>query len=262
MDKNKILKTAFQRFNKISEESYHYQQKFRFLPNWLNNTSYYFDKEAKNNLPKRYLYYKRGTIVRVNFGTNMGSEFSNIHFAIVLDKKDSPMKRTLTVIPLTSKQKHGRYELGKEIFNQTTTILDNQINEMSKKSQELSIQINQLSEKQSKLGELLKNEEIIADELKIQKLQLEFSNYEQEVNNYELKLNEYAKDIEELEKVFEIYKSYNKNSFVRLSDITTISKLRITKINKFDISGKIRLTENQMKEISTELAKLYLNKTN
>lgn len=61
-----------------------------------------------------------------------------------------------------------------------------------------------------------------------------------------------------LAKVAFIYSKYNKNTFVRLSDITTISKFRIQRINKFDPSGKIRLSEQQMREISNELMKLYI----
>ena len=70
---------------------------------------------------------------------------------------------------------------------------------------------------------------------------------------------EIDKDISDLNKVVDLYSRYNKNSFVRLSDITTISKLRIERLNKFDPSGKIRLSDQQMALISHELLKLYLS---
>lgn len=124
MSKNERIDKASEIFKKISEpKSYHYNQKFRYLPNWLDNTSYFYQKEATKHLPQNYYYFKRGTVIRVNFGTNLGSEFSNIHFAIVLDKKDNSKKKTLTVLPLTSKQKKGRFSLGKEVFNQTTYLI-------------------------------------------------------------------------------------------------------------------------------------------
>ena len=62
------------------------------------------------------------------------------------------------------------------------------------------------------------------------------------------------------QKVKKIYMNFNKESYVRLSDITTISKLRINRINKFDPSGQIRLTQEQMEKINIELAKLLLDK--
>lgn len=222
MGKNERIDKASEIFKNISEpKSYHYNQKFRYLPNWLDSTSYYYQKEAAKHLPKNYYYFKRGTVIRVNFGTNLGSEFSNIHFAIVLDKKDSPKKRTLTVLPLTSKQKSNRFSLGHEVFSQTVTLLDAQARHMQDRLKKASQSIQSLSQK----------------------------DYDQ-----------LEKDLSALSKVIDIYKVYDKNSYVRVSDITTISKLRIERINKYDPSGKIRLSSQQMALISQELMNLYLNK--
>lgn len=149
----------------------------------------------------------------------MGSEFSNTHFAIVLDKRDNSKKRTLTVLPLTSKQKNGRYSLGKEIFNQTLVLLNLQLKDINSRLDKLST----LSE---------------------EKRQLETASL--------------MLDVALIKKVLNTYKNYNKNSFVRLTDITTISKFRIQRINKYDPSGKIVLSEQQMKDISDELMKIYI----
>ena len=213
---HKKLKDASEKFKHIIDN--HLNGKYEHLPTWLDTVSSRFIKEINNDYPNGYYHYKRGTIIRVNFGVNMGSEFSNTHFAIVLDKKDNAKKRTLTVLHLTSKQKKGRYSLGKEVFNQTTTLLDLQTKILSEKAEES-----------------LKDEEI---------------NYQQ--------AKQLSEEIKMLIKVAYIYSKYNKNTFVRLSDITTISKFRIQRINKFDPSGKIRLSEQQMREISNELMKLYI----
>ncbi|MBB1062858.1 type II toxin-antitoxin system PemK/MazF family toxin [Limosilactobacillus fastidiosus] len=219
MNKNARIDQACDRFKNIAvPTSYHYKQKFQFLPSWLDNTSYSYEKEAKGHNPKRYYSFKRGTVIRVNFGVNLGSEFSNIHFAIVLDKHDAPQKRTLTVLPLTSKQKSNRFSLGSEIFNQTTILLGNMKDRLSKLAKEST------------------------------------SN-----QNFESS-NNIDKAIQELDQVVKLYERYNKQSYVRLSDITTISKLRIERLNKYDPSGKIRLSNAQMAQISHELMKLYLNK--
>ncbi|KRL62760.1 hypothetical protein FC23_GL001231 [Lactobacillus psittaci DSM 15354] len=193
--------------------------KFKKLPYWLNFVSkqYIFEKDKK--LPTHYYHFKRGTVIRVNFGINPGSEFSFTHFAIVLDKNDSSRKNTLTVLPLTSKPGINRYCLGKDIFNQTVTLLNSQIKKINDQ---------------------------------IPRIQQENLKQEAEI---------LAEDINQISKVAYIYQDFNKSSYVRLTDITTISKLRITKINKFDPSGKIKLTEKQMKDLSLEIAKLYLDKT-
>lgn len=224
MDKNERIDEACNRFKNISSpKSYHYQQKFRFLPSWLDNTSYYYQKEANKKFPQRYFYFKRGAIIRVNFGVNMGSEFSNIHFAIVLDKNDSPKKRTLTVLPLTSKQRSDRFSLGGEVFNQTVALL-----------------LIQLASLKKRLDKIRKEKE--------------------KDSNYKYDFTEIDKDMANLSKVIKLYMRYNKNSYVRLNDITTISKLRIERLNEFDPSGKIRLSNQQMALISHKLMKLYLSK--
>lgn len=225
MDKNERIDKSANIFKSISEpDVHHYDQKFKYLPNWLDNTSYFYQKEANSNLPRRYYYYRRGTVIRVNFGTNLGSEFSNIHFAIVLDKKDSPNKKTLTVLPLTSKQSSNRFSLGREVFSQTITILNAQMEELG----------NRLGRASNSIDKGIK----LSDE---------------EYNNLQA-------DYFALRRVIDVFKTYDKNSYVRVSDITTISKLRIERINKYDPTGKIRLSSQQMALISKELLKLYLNK--
>lgn len=231
MDKNSRIDKASERFKKISEpNSYHYEQKFKHLPSWLDNTSYFYQKEANKHLPHQYYFFRRGTVVRVNFGINMGSEFSNIHFAVVLDKHDSPKKRTLTVLPLTSKQKIGRFSLGKEVFNQTSSILANQLKLLAKEILELQNQQEKLTDNSAEYKSI--------------------ENRIQQLRNEEPKIA----------KVIHQYERYDKNSFVRLTDITTISKMRIEPINKYDPSGTIRLSSDQMNSISRELLKLYLSK--
>lgn len=294
-NKNTRIDSASDRFKQISNPNkYHYYQKFKALPYWLEECSKYFMYEANNQLLKNYAYYKRGSVISVNFGVNEGSEFSNLHFAVVLDKKDSPKKRTLTVIPLTSKYKSGRLSLGKEIFNQTTTVMLSNIKSLREENESLNTESAIVETKLKKL-----KKEIIQNKQEVQKintkidsvksnLQDNYSNqgFEQffelcdqliiktaelkeitsKINNLKIESIEISKKTEEctkktkrLEKVTNIYIKYNKNTFVRIEDITTISKLRIHKINEFDPSGRIRLSSEQMKSISDKLMQLYIS---
>ena len=68
---------------------------------------------------KTYKRYARGTIVRVKFGVNVGSEFSGDHFAIVLSKRDTMMSSTLHVIPLTSKKHLKNINIGNILYSET-----------------------------------------------------------------------------------------------------------------------------------------------
>ena len=57
-----------------------------------------------------------------------------------------------------------------------------------------------------------------------------------------------------------IDKKYNKNTFARIEDITSFSKIRIRKINRFDPSGDIKLSSDQMTAIIDRLMQLYVSK--
>lgn len=80
--------------------------KFAYLDEWLLKNSKLLLTEAKEYETKTnqtYKTYKRGTIIKVDFGVNLGSEMSQVHFAIVLNNYDNPKNNILTVVPLTSK---------------------------------------------------------------------------------------------------------------------------------------------------------------
>ena len=64
--------------------------------------------ESKTNSNK-YKTYKRGTIIKVDFGVNLGSEMAQVHFAIVLNNYDNTNNNVLTIVPLTSKP--GKFNL-------------------------------------------------------------------------------------------------------------------------------------------------------
>lgn len=94
--------------------------KFEKLDDWLEKESQLYKSEIKQK-ERHYIHLKRGTIVKVNFGVNPGSELCHTHFAIVLSKYDNIKQETITVLPLTSKPGVGRLPLNnlikKEILN-------------------------------------------------------------------------------------------------------------------------------------------------
>ena len=50
--------------------------------------------------------FKRGDIVKVNLGFNVGKEMGGLHYCVVINKYDNNSSGTLNVIPLTSKKEH------------------------------------------------------------------------------------------------------------------------------------------------------------
>ncbi len=95
---------AFDKFKTIQNNS-NGKGKFRSLSRFLLLQANQFSFEQNNTEKKKYRIYKRGQLVRVNFGLNFGSELSMIHYAIVLNKTDNKRNATLTVVPLSSKHK-------------------------------------------------------------------------------------------------------------------------------------------------------------
>lgn len=296
MNKNEHIDSAARKFKQVSKPNkYHYQQKFKSLPYWLEESSHYFKLEANKELIDHYYYYPRGSVISVNFGVNEGSEFSNLHFAVVLNKRDSPQNRTLTVIPLTSKPKAGRFSLGKEIFNQTSNILsstladlrshlntqiernkrlEDKVKELQQKRQRIekahqetykkissfiseSTSIDNTTDKKAEFSKLY--EEMTKQITDLEKLNQKIDLLNKESQNACDETRHCGEDINKLGKVVSIYKKYNKNTFVRIEDITTISKLRIRQINEFDPSGHIQLSSEQMRTISNEIMKLYIS---
>lgn len=261
--KEKLVQRSSKKFLEVSKNE---AWKFQLLPNWLDNVSYWYTREDKETLPSRYYHYDRGTIIRVDFGVNMGSEFCGLHFAIVLDKKDNNHKKTLTVVPLTSKNKSGRFYLGKEIFNQTTNILNQQSIELKQKTDHLLQELKDIilngidnNKKDIVKKEFIKFDKgIVTDTLNNIIISGKYN--QNEVKQLKDEVYNNNKEIDSLSKVISTYSRYNKDTYVRLSDITTISKLRIRRINKYDPSGRIKLNSQQMALISDKLMDLYINK--
>lgn len=92
-----------------------------------NLLSYWFEDFCKYNLaeekfnPRLLKRYKRGSVIKVNLGFNVGNEERGLHYYIVLDKSNALSSGTLTVIPLTSKKENKQYNnstvnLGNEIY--------------------------------------------------------------------------------------------------------------------------------------------------
>lgn len=99
---------ACKNFKEVNESN---KIKFSKLDDWLLKESEEFKKEIKNT-KQTYFKYKRGQVLKINFGVNIGTELSHTHFAIVLNNDDTRLTDNITVIPLTSKAGYRRINLG------------------------------------------------------------------------------------------------------------------------------------------------------
>ena len=125
IENNSKIDNAYKNFNYIIEKKLPY--KFSYLDKWIFKESELLIKEARQlenkinspvkNKNKLFRTYQRGTIVKADFGIGIGSEMSQIHFAIVLNNFDNPRNNVLTVIPLTSKINKFNLYLGTLIID-------------------------------------------------------------------------------------------------------------------------------------------------
>lgn len=110
------------------------------LSYWLCDYIKFLDYE-KEFSPRKLRRYKRGEILKVHLGYNIGSEEGGLHYAIVLDKANSINCPTITIAPLTSVKPKtdinnlhpGSVYLGNELFmnlNSNASLLHQHLNRM------------------------------------------------------------------------------------------------------------------------------------
>ncbi|MCH8655216.1 type II toxin-antitoxin system PemK/MazF family toxin [Staphylococcus lugdunensis] len=241
-------------------------RKVKYLTEWLDFYTTQLLEENKNNY-KLYSTYKRGTIIYVNLGSNIGNEFSGNHFCIVMDKKDNPKKSTLTVVPLSSKNSTHYKQL-------TSSIFDITIDELNKEAKELT-------EEADKIGDFAnlimdKHESYIKSKAKRNALLFKFGyltegyidkQYEEienlikeEANSFKERISKMKKKAENIKLVRKVFNRHkNKQSYANVAAITTISKKRIQKINNEDPTGKIKISKEDLAEIDKQIKVRFIN---
>ncbi|PNZ24635.1 type II toxin-antitoxin system PemK/MazF family toxin [Staphylococcus rostri] len=235
-------------------------RKIKYLPEWLD---FYTTQllEENNNKKKMYSTYKRGSIIYVNLGSNIGNEFSGNHFCVVMDRKDNPKKSTLTVIPLSSKKSKHYTHLTSSIFDITLDELYKKVVQLNNEVDEIKDYANLIMErheyniitKAERIAILVKYGYLTEAYVRKQFEEIELlikeesKTFEQKIS----KLKKRAKNIELVRKVFNRHK--NKQSYANVSAITTISKKRIQKINSEDPTGEIKVSTTDLLEIEKQM---------
>lgn len=187
---------------------------------WLYNTSKSFKKENDFEI-NTFLRYDYGTILKVDFGVNVGAELSGPHFAIVLEKYDSAKSGVITVLPLSSQNKPRYLALGELIEKSFTKRIDYHLTRIEKEMKEQKL-------KKSKTSTQA-----------VEKL---------------------AKEVVLLREMLDYYNKYAKSSYACLNQIATISKKKIIKPkNKFDIISRSKCDKDTMIAISKAIAKKFIN---
>lgn len=204
---------------------------------WLEDYMTYLGYE-KSFSPKHLKRYKRGEIIKVHLGYNIGSEEGGLHYAAVLDKNNSVNSPTITIVPLTSVKpatdlknlRPGNVYLGNELFN-------------SLNSRIIFIQRNL----RNKIESLSSVDHLTAEEIVMHK-----SDIEKQIHDAEIELELYNRMKTEILKM-------KRGSIALINQITTISKIRIydPKTNH-DVLSNIKLSNDRLDDIDTAIKENFV----
>lgn len=248
----------------------HGEYKFKYLPQSTLFKAKQFQNEVKEN-PQRYFpKFKRGAIIYVKFGINIGSEMSGNHFAIVLDKYDKETKSTLTVVPLSSKNKsyyqkllpHDNVYIKNSLYHLDK--LNNLISKWESESKNYLLEIG--NKKIYYMDEfklyvtqlLLENNGIMNEDIR-EKIDI-FS--EKSVKTALYKISEGHKNfLDSKDKHFKGIKKYekykDKDSYACINMIQTIDKRKLSPISVFESIGNIFISGESMELIEKRIQKMY-----
>lgn len=230
-----------------------YLKKANLISYWLESFSNYVAFEEKFDSTK-LLRYKRGSVIRLNFGFNIGNEMGGLHYAVVVENSNARNSNVITVVPLSSsngKNIHPRsVDLGTELFEKVNV-----------QQQKL------LDEVQSSLKELVKDQKVFENALNLfNSNSLSKTEFDTQLVSIQHRYEELLEKKNELEKSLDIIRR-NMKEFVKMksgsmaviNQITTISKQRIyTPKRSEDFLYGISLSPAAIDKINIKLKELFI----
>ena len=214
-------------------------------------------------------------------------EYGGLHYAIVLNKKDSRLNHLLQVLPLTSVKettdmdnlKYFQLPIGDEVFqllrskailntNELTALYD-RYSQKKKELNERAKVIDSLVRDNKKAIENIENstqndiDPSFANQLRTIENNLDFANIEagkikQELDENNKLLTEIVEKLEYAQKTVIKTQNMNKDSIVLLNQVTTISKMRLyDPKNNSSILNGIVLSDDTMDKIDEALKKIF-----
>ncbi|MDU7042416.1 MULTISPECIES: type II toxin-antitoxin system PemK/MazF family toxin [unclassified Staphylococcus] len=193
--------------------------KFKNIDHQLHYLLRKFESEKKHK--GYYPKFKQGDIVFVDFGLNINHEFSNSHFAIVLNHNDSNKEDIINVVPLSSKYNPKYLKINIDM-----------------KIKYIKNAINTLNDKKKEYEKLLKElNEFNPHEMSDEEMQLKFTEFIKWKNVSSPKINKIDKDVKKTEDAIEKLKNLNNKTYACVNSFQPISKFRIKNIYPKEISN-------------------------
>ena len=264
-------KEAIKSLNKLLEQYINdptskHLKKANLISYWIKDYVKMIDFE-ENFEPTKNIAYKRGNIVKLNFGFNIGSEYGGLHYGIVLDNQNAHNSPVVTVIPLTSikdtKEIHANsVDLGNEIYRSLKLKYDTLSKSLKEEQEEIRNTIAAfatLVEMAQDTLDKAKDLEEAAQQVELKKV----SDYLDLINKLEATWKEKEKhnleQQEYLDKIGQEIARMKEGSIALVNQITTISKIRIfDPRNLRGVLAGVSLSEDNMDKINEKVKKLYV----
>lgn len=224
---------------------------------WLKDFQHYISQEKSFDASK-IKSYKRGDVIKVNLGFNIGSEQGGLRYAIVLDKSNKHNAKTITIVPLTSQKEEKRIyerdvELGRELYNRLKAKYDSALDELTKERDKHTNAVKSARFLLSALTEVSSEEDpskALSDAIDQTKNLIASENEALRIlRDEEINLERIKSELHKMKD----------GSIAKIEQITTISKQRIfdPKGSKDVLSG-IQFSDTAMDKINEKIKELYI----
>lgn len=245
-------------------------KKAHLISYWIKDYTKFLDFEEKFD-PTRNIAYKRGNIVKVNFGFNIGSEYGGLHFGVVLDKHNDHSSPVLTVIPLTSLKENkaihaNSVDLGNELYRLLKIKYDTISKALKDEQDDIDNTLRAFNTLYSfvvssfnQLKASTENEDESTIMAQIDKIKNDLDKADALKNSLKEKKAHNKSEQEYLFKIGREISQMKEGSVALVNQITTISKMRIfdPRNIKGVLSG-ISLSAESMDKINQKVKELYV----
>lgn len=233
-------------------------KKSKLLSYWLSDYCRLLKKE-ETFIPSKSKKYKRGDILQVHLGFNIGCEEGGLHYVVAINNSIPASSDIITVIPLTSKKdtyKPSPYtiDLGDTIYSQLKTKYDTAYNLLSNEIESLTTEISNYDNDIIASVEKLRTESDDSSEETIKIILNSMINHKQKSDH----LAGLQEEMATVQKALVEISHMKAGSIALVSQITTISKVRIyNPITKHCTLHGIRLSNENMDELDNKIKELY-----
>lgn len=252
----------------INDPSGKHLKKANLISYWIKDYTRFINFEETFD-PTRNISYKRGNIVKLNFGFNVGSEYGGLHYGVVLDKHNSHNSPVVTVVPLTSvkadKTIHpNSVDLGNEIYRSLKLKYDTISKALTDEQEEISEMLAMAKVLTTLTDEsITKTRNSERDSEEYSKNMHDAETYLDAVKKIQKILEEKsrhkANEVDYLDKIGEEISHMKEGSIALVNQITTISKIRIfDPRNLKGVLAGVSLSQESMEKINQKVKELYI----